>query len=321
MVKGDKEDFLGKRGLEGRRRGPGRTARRVHVRRTWVPPEGASVVHEGVWVGRVTSARRSAAAGSIVGLAWVPAGWASDGTPFEIQFGRHRATATVALRPFYDPDGEEAPVVSEPVRRSPLRATRTRISAPCRTDEAGWELVAHYGDEAAERARAAATASALADVTARGKIDVRGVARGRLLGAPGTPSPPGSRRTGRSCWAEPGGEEVLLPKMEAAAGPGSMVTDATHLFAGFALAGPRCRTRSLGSRPGTRRRSRRARRPARRSPTSGPSWSGGISTCRSSRSSSRPSSRGTPGRRSSTSSSGRAAARPAGDALRAEGWS
>jgi hypothetical protein len=35
----------------------------------------------------------------------VPAGWASDGTPFEIQFGPHRANATVAMRPFYDPDG------------------------------------------------------------------------------------------------------------------------------------------------------------------------------------------------------------------------
>lgn len=43
-------------------------------------------------------------------------------------------------------------------------------------------------------------------------------------------------------WAlvlsEPGGEEVLLPKIEQAAGPGSLVTDATHLFAAFALAGP-----------------------------------------------------------------------------------
>ena len=43
-------------------------------------------------------------------------------------------------------------------------------------------------------------------------------------------------------WAlvltEPGGEEVLVPKLESAAGSGAMVTDATHLFAGFALAGP-----------------------------------------------------------------------------------
>jgi glycine cleavage system aminomethyltransferase T len=71
-----------------------------------VPPEGSSVVHDGIWVGRVTSARASAAAGSIVGLAWVPSGWANEGTPFEIQFGRHRAKATVALRPFYDPEGQ-----------------------------------------------------------------------------------------------------------------------------------------------------------------------------------------------------------------------
>jgi len=72
----------------------------------WLPPEGASVVHEGVWVGRVTSARRSAAVGAIVGLAWVPAGWATDGTTFEIQFGSHRATGTVATHPFYDPEGQ-----------------------------------------------------------------------------------------------------------------------------------------------------------------------------------------------------------------------
>ena len=53
----------------------------------WLPPEGASIVHDGTWVGRVTSARRSEAVGSIVGLAWVPAGWASEGTSFDIWFG------------------------------------------------------------------------------------------------------------------------------------------------------------------------------------------------------------------------------------------
>jgi glycine cleavage system aminomethyltransferase T len=54
----------------------------------------------------VTSARRSAAAGSVVGLAWVPAAWAVDGHRFEIRFGGTRATATVHLEPFYDPRGE-----------------------------------------------------------------------------------------------------------------------------------------------------------------------------------------------------------------------
>jgi len=106
-VKADKDDFLGKRGLEG----PGAEAAGERLvgftcEGSWLPPEGASVVHDGIWVGRVTSARTSAAAGSIVGLAWVPSGWANDGTPFEIQFGSHRAKATVAMRPFYDPEGE-----------------------------------------------------------------------------------------------------------------------------------------------------------------------------------------------------------------------
>jgi sarcosine oxidase subunit alpha len=106
-VKADKDDFLGKRGLEGLGvEAPGERLVGFTAGGDWLPPEGASVVHEGVWVGRVTSARRSRAAGAIVGLAWVPAGWASDGTTFEIQFGARRATGTVAMHPFYDPEGQ-----------------------------------------------------------------------------------------------------------------------------------------------------------------------------------------------------------------------
>jgi len=106
LVKDDKPDFLGKRALEDLRR-TGSKERLVGFRceGPWVPPEGASIVHEGVWVGRVTSARRSAAAGCTVGLAWVPAGWAADGTPFEIQFGSSKVRAMVSMQPSYDPDG------------------------------------------------------------------------------------------------------------------------------------------------------------------------------------------------------------------------
>lgn len=106
MVKADKPDFLGKRALQDlAREGPGERLVGFTCDPAWVPPEGASVVHEGVFVGRVTSARRSAAVGAVVGLAWVPAGWAQDGTAFEIQYGASHTVAHVALKPFYDPEG------------------------------------------------------------------------------------------------------------------------------------------------------------------------------------------------------------------------
>jgi glycine cleavage system aminomethyltransferase T len=125
--------------------------------------------------------------------------------------------------------------VNEPIRRSPLARSNADLGAvPDR--EAGWELVAHYGDEASERATLRDRV-AVADVTARGKIDVRGSLDGALSAA-------GDVLTARIAddWAlllsEPGGEEVLVPKVVSAAGDGAMVTDATHLFVGFALAGP-----------------------------------------------------------------------------------
>jgi sarcosine oxidase subunit alpha len=105
-VKTDKDDFLGKRALEDiAAAGPEDHLVGFTCDGAWVPPEGASIVHDGLWVGRVTSARHSAAVGKVVGLAWVPAGWAKDGTVFEIQFETSRAVAHVATRPFYDPGG------------------------------------------------------------------------------------------------------------------------------------------------------------------------------------------------------------------------
>ncbi len=106
MVKLDKPDFLGKRSLLDLS-----SAQQGERLVGWtseppiVPPEGSSVVHEGVWVGRVTSARRRRAAGTVVGLAWVPSGWAEDGRSFDIQFGSVTVHAKVHLEPFYDPSG------------------------------------------------------------------------------------------------------------------------------------------------------------------------------------------------------------------------
>ncbi|MGZ8566455.1 MAG: aminomethyltransferase family protein, partial [Actinomycetota bacterium] len=106
MVKDDKPDFLGKRSLEDLARDdPRERLVGFTAPSGWVPPEGASVVRDGTWVGRVTSARRSAAAGSVVGLAWVPFELTADGSAFEIQFGEERTLGTVHTAAFYDPEG------------------------------------------------------------------------------------------------------------------------------------------------------------------------------------------------------------------------
>ena len=125
--------------------------------------------------------------------------------------------------------------MNEPIRRSPLSRMHADLGAALE-DEAGWELVASYGDVADERARVR-DGIGLVDVTARGKVDVRGSLDGALSAA-------GDVLSARIAddWAlvlaEPGGEDVLVPKLASAAEPGAMVTDVTHLFVGFALAGP-----------------------------------------------------------------------------------
>jgi sarcosine oxidase subunit alpha len=97
MVKEDKGDFLGLRALRDLKdRGPYERLVGFTAPDGWLPPEGASVVRDGVWVGRVTSARRSAAAGGVIGLAWVPVDRASEGSAFEIQFGGSHTTGTVS---------------------------------------------------------------------------------------------------------------------------------------------------------------------------------------------------------------------------------
>jgi glycine cleavage system aminomethyltransferase T len=70
-----------------------------------LPEEGAQVVIEGRPAGRVTSARRSEAVGSVIGLAWLPPDRCEDGTRFEIQVGRQREGARVRHGAFYDPSG------------------------------------------------------------------------------------------------------------------------------------------------------------------------------------------------------------------------
>ena len=109
IVKLDKEDdFIGKWALERFAEEPpettlvGFTLANGHV-----PTEGAAVLpHNGSPMGQVTSARYSPQLGKTIGMAWVPAELAQDGSSVTISDNGRRLRAQVVTKPFYDPDGE-----------------------------------------------------------------------------------------------------------------------------------------------------------------------------------------------------------------------
>ena len=107
LPKMDKEDFVGKLALEhfAEREEREKLVGFVMEENT-LPAEGAQVVIEGQPAGRVTSARRSEAVGSVIGLVWVPPDRAEDGTRFEIRVDRRLVGAHVTSGSFFDPAGE-----------------------------------------------------------------------------------------------------------------------------------------------------------------------------------------------------------------------
>jgi glycine cleavage system aminomethyltransferase T len=70
-----------------------------------LPLEGGQVVVDGRSAGRITSVRRSAELGKVIGLAVVPAELAQDGTTFHAQVDGRAQPLTVHLGPFFDPEG------------------------------------------------------------------------------------------------------------------------------------------------------------------------------------------------------------------------
>ena len=135
IVKLDKEaDFIGKWALEHyseeepATRLVGFTLANGHV-----PTEG-SVILDGLGdpAGQVTSARFSPVLDRVIGMAWVPGKFAQDGARVTISDEGTTMQAEVQTRPFYDPDGRGAPLVSlaflEPAgaERRPWRAARWR---------------------------------------------------------------------------------------------------------------------------------------------------------------------------------------------------
>jgi sarcosine oxidase subunit alpha len=108
-VKLDKdEDFIGKWALARVADAPAETALvGFTVADGNVPTEGAVVLDQrGDAAGQVTSARRSGQLDRVIGMAWVPAGLASEGASIVIVDNGQRLSASVVTEPFHDPAGE-----------------------------------------------------------------------------------------------------------------------------------------------------------------------------------------------------------------------
>lgn len=132
-----------------------------------------------------------------------------------------------------------APARPVPTMRSPISAHHHKQGASL-SIENGWEVPRHYQDTERERA-AIRDGLAIADITARGKIDIRGEVDSALASLPQARAA-ALARISRS-WAlvltPSAGVADGLRLMEGSASRGTMVTDATSIYAGFALLGPR----------------------------------------------------------------------------------
>ncbi len=109
IVKLDKEqDFIGKWALQHYGEQPASTSLvGFTMSNGYVPTEGAVVTDgDGTPAGQVTSARYSPVLDRVIGMAWVPAAVASDGSQITISDEGRTTSAEVQTRPFYDPDGE-----------------------------------------------------------------------------------------------------------------------------------------------------------------------------------------------------------------------
>ena len=108
IVKLDKEeDFIGRWALESvSERGAENQLVGFTIGNGAVPVEGAAVVADGKPVGRVTSSRFSPKLKRSIGMAWVPAALAEDGTSITLAEDGRRLVAQVHTAPFYDPDQE-----------------------------------------------------------------------------------------------------------------------------------------------------------------------------------------------------------------------
>ncbi len=107
VVKFNKDDFIGKRGLQAvQERGQRQKLVGFALRDSGMAEGGQAVVMDGKPAGRVASAAFSPVAGKCVGLAWVPSEVASGVRPFQIRINGTLAQADIVDEAFYDPQGE-----------------------------------------------------------------------------------------------------------------------------------------------------------------------------------------------------------------------
>jgi glycine cleavage system aminomethyltransferase T len=132
-------------------------------------------------------------------------------------------------------DTPTAGAITTPILRSPLMSIHRAIGAVTQVDD-GAEVVRSYGDTDAERVIITG-AVGVSDLTVRGKIDLRGRIDDLV-------EPRADDVVARIAedwtllFAPPGPVTERVTSMASRAGHDAMVTDVTHLYAGFALAGP-----------------------------------------------------------------------------------
>jgi sarcosine oxidase subunit alpha len=108
VTKLDKPDFIGKASLQTLQGAPAneRLIGFTMLEQNRVPEDGAAIVHDGLPVGRVTSARYSFVNETAVGLAWVKADLAEEGQEIAVRVNGKPEQARVQQAAFYDPAGD-----------------------------------------------------------------------------------------------------------------------------------------------------------------------------------------------------------------------
>jgi glycine cleavage system aminomethyltransferase T len=136
----------------------------------------------------------------------------------------------------------EPPVTSitgtRPVMRSPMTEIHRRLGAEL-IIQSGWELPRRYQDGDLERS-AIKEGLGIADITARGKIDVRGAIGSSLNALPQTRGATLARisRNWALVLTPAAGLTGAIEILTASADEQTMITDATSIYAGIALLGP-----------------------------------------------------------------------------------